>query len=166
MEEKLREEKGCYTYTELMRAVDKLDDREHEKLLSMLKINEILFLMNDEKEYDHYMDCLQQLVEYYMVVYSALEDVKKNIKIPVDEQADFSKGYDALPEEKKMDVALGMLNNPIFQKNCAKILTSDYKRIAKSDPTVGAIDALFGISKYFEKLIEQGIGCKHRYEME
>lgn len=165
MEEKLRE-KSDYTYTELMRAVDKLDDREHEKLLSMLKVNEILYIMNDEKEYDHYMDCLQQLVEYYMVVYSALEDVKKNIAIPMDEKADFSKGYDALPEEKKMDVALGMLNNPTFQKNCAKVLASDYKRIVNSDPVAGIIDALLGISEKYEKLVENGIGCDHVYEIE
>lgn len=121
----MKEETKEYSYKELMRAVEKLDDKEREKLLSVLKVSEILYLMNDEKEYDHYMDCLQQLIEYYMVAYSALNDLKKNISIPVDEKADFSDAYNALPEEKKMEVALGLLTNPTFVKSYAKVLTND-----------------------------------------
>lgn len=74
--------------------------------------------------------------------------------------------YEELDVDGKFDTALALMNEPSFQNNCSKILINDFKRIVKSDPTLNAIDNLFNFSRYYEKALERGIGCDHKYIVE
>ena len=40
------------------------------------------------------------------------------------------------------------------------------KRCINDDATLKALDQLFGVSKYFDRLISAGIGCDHEYRIE
>lgn len=73
--------------------------------------------------------------------------------------------YEKLSENQKKEIALRLLNNAEFQKDCCEILVSDMERIAKSDETVKAINDVFNITGWCKNLIKQGIGMNHKYEV-
>ena len=77
-----------------------------------------------------------------------------------------SEKYDALDDDEKKYIVLNLMNNPDFQKKCCEILCRDMKRCINDDATLKALDQLFGVSKYFDRLISAGIGCDHEYRIE
>ena len=84
---------------------------------------------------------------------------------PIKEQSIIEQ-YEELDTDGKFDTALALMNEPSFQKDCSQILIDDYKRIAKSDPVIGALNKVLNIGGYFERVLERGIGCDHKYIVE
>ena len=74
--------------------------------------------------------------------------------------------YEELDADGKFDTALALMNESSFQKDCSKILIDEYKRLAKTDPVIGALDKVLNIGGYFEGVLERGIGCDHKYIVE
>ena len=67
--------------------------------------------------------------------------------------------------DKKKEAALRLLNNGDFQKDCCEILVSDVEHIVNTDSTAKAINSIFDIVGWCKKLIKQGIGMNHKYEV-
>lgn len=127
-------------------------------------MDELLRVINSDKAYETYQACLNEIILLNQNFKQALTEVKTLIENPIFVPVDLSKDYSELEEDKKMQVALEMLNNPSFQKNCCKILMDEYKQVVESDSTMKLVDNLLGFSKYLEKAIKTGIGCNHKYE--
>lgn len=157
-----------YTYDEYLQttygALEKLTDDEKDSVLSNLKVREIFaFLTTDEKEkVDGYILELRNTILRYLKFHNAL---CKLLGIEQIKNSTILENYRALNADNKFDTALALMNEPDFQKDCSKILVNDYKRLAKSDPLIGALDKVLNVSGYFERAIAQSIGCNHKYEV-
>lgn len=157
-----------YTYDEYLEtvygALRTLTDDEKDSVLSNLKLQEIFaFLTTEEKEkVDAYKNELINTIMCYLKFYNAFCKLL-GIELPKDKT--IVESYRELDTDSKFDVALALMNESEFQKDCSKILIDDFKRIAKSDSTLNAIDKLFNFSKYFEGALERGIGLDHKYEV-
>ena len=151
--------KNNYTYDELFKACGVLNDKEKKLLFECFYSNNLLDIMNDEilfKQYcimfNEYERRYNELNLAFKRVYLALKNKNEN------EIKEFVSDYVKLPEEHKKQVALNMLNQPDFQRNCCDILVKEYERNVKTDSTLAALDKALGLGKYFRNLVEKGIG--------
>ena len=155
-----------YTYDEYLQtlfgALQTLTDEEKDSLLTNLKPSEIFaFLTMEEKEkIDEYIVELRKTILSYLKFHNA---ICKLLKIDLLEDKTIVEMYRELDADKKFESALDLMNEPDFQKDCSQILINDYKRLVKSDSFIGALDKLLNVSGCFERLLEQGIGCNHKY---
>lgn len=156
-----------YTYDEYLEtvygALRTLTDDEKDSVLSNLKPHEIFaFLTTDEKEkVNEYVKNFENTLLANLRYYNAL---CKLLGIELPKEKTIVESYRELNTDNKFDTALALMNEPDFQRDCSKILIDDYRRLAKSDPVIGALDKLLNMSGYFEKALAQGIGCDHKYE--
>lgn len=156
-----------YTYDEYLEtvfgALKTLTDDEKDCVLSNLKPHDIFaFITTNEKDkIDGYVNELRRSILTSLRYHNAL---CKLLGIEPLKDKTIEEQYKELDADDKFDAALALLNEPSFQKDCCKIMIEDFKRIANSDPALSAVDKLFNISGYFEKALEFGIGCDHRYE--
>ncbi len=157
-----------YTYDEYLQIVfgelEKLTNEEKDSLLSNLKLHEIFaFITTDEKEkVDGYINELRTTILDYLRFHNAL---CKLLGIESLKDKTIVESYRELDADCKFKTTLDLMNEPDFQKDCSQILVDDYKRLAKSDPFIEAINKTLNVSGYFEKLLKQGIGCNHKYEV-
>lgn len=157
-----------YTYNEYLDtvygALGTLTEEEKDAVLSNLKPHDIFaFITTDEKEkVDEYIKNLENTLLSNLRFYNSL---CKLLGIELPKEQTIAEQYERLDAEQKFDMALALMNKRDFQRDCSKILIDDFKRIAKSDPTLNAIDKLFNFSRYFEGALERGIGLDHKYEV-
>lgn len=157
-----------YTYDEYLEtvfgALKTLTDDEKDCVLSNLKPHDIFaFITTNEKDkIDGYVNELRRSILTSLRYHNAL---CKLLGIEPLKDKTIAEQYEELDTDSKFDVALTLLNDPSFQKNCCKILIEDMKRIVNSDPALSAVDKLFNISKFFETALERGIGCDHVYKI-
>lgn len=158
-----------YTYDEYLQvlygALRTLTDDEKDSVLSNLKLKEIFaFLTTDKKEeIDGYVFELRNTILTYLKFHNAF---CKLLKIEPLKSETIIERYRELDKDSKFNLAFELMNEPDFQKDCSRILINNYKRQAKSDPMIGAIDKVLNIGSYFERALAQSIGCEHKYEVE
>lgn len=155
-----------YGYDEILKVIDRLSEEEKAPLLANLKVSEICALLNSPNHIDKYL--LDTECHAYSLL-SMVESMRKlnQMSRDVDYTAeDYLADYDKFSEETRKKVVLDLLNNHDFQRKCVDVIVKDYERVVKSDATVAAIDSLFGVSKYFRKCVETGLGCDHKYIIE
>lgn len=152
----------CDKYLEtVLDALKPLTDEEKKSILSALKLNEIYDLLTKEEVASKYLEELRKTIMFYLEYHNVLCKLF-GLKEPKDKTV--TEKYKELDDDSKFNTALELMNEPSFQKDCSKILINDFKKVAKSDQTLSAIDKLFNISGYFEKALERGIACNHKYE--
>lgn len=165
-------EENKFTYEDVFNALNSMDEEKRAFLLEKVTVSSLLSGLNSEeggeeaiKEID---DCIAQwqlLESYLLELKTRLVTGEYNATSVVDKDT-ISEKYDDLKEDDKKYVVLNLMNNPDFQKKCCEILCSDMKRCINDDATLKALDQLFGVSKYFDRLISAGIGCDHEYRIE
>lgn len=162
----LLEEK--YTNEDVLKVLRKLPEFERDSLLTIFTVSDIRKLLNKSaKEYEQWNNEMNTLVEHYAMMLKTVELLYKGIDaMLLDDEKCFSSDYDKLTDEHRKRVALELLNNNDFQKNCCEILVKDYKRIVKSNDLLTVLDSVLGLGKYYEKCIQTGFGCDHKYEVE
>lgn len=165
-------EETKYTYDDLFQAVSCLDDEKKTFLMQTADMRHVLSMMNSDKTFEKTMKSIDTYIAYYQLLQAYLVDLKECLEsgsyivaagINVDT---ISENYDSLEEDEKKAVVLNLMNNPDFQKKCCEILCRDMKRCINDDATLKVLDQLFGVSKYFDRLISAGIGCDHEYRIE
>ena len=155
--------KTGHSYSEVMRAIDKLPEEEKTELLEFLKLNEITYLMDNAESVTAYCNDLIAYTNKLIAVAKALPKVYKMVNAPTDAVDDIVCEYDKLDEDKKKETALKLMNNGAFQKDCCEILVGDVERLVNENPTLKAIDNSFNIIGWYKKNIERGIGMNHKY---
>jgi len=157
-----------YTYDEYLQtlygALGTLTDDEKDSILSNLQPRDIFALITtDEKEkVDGYINELRSTLICYLKFHNAL---CKLLGIESLKDKTIVESYRELDADCKFKTTLDLMNEPDFQKDCSQILVDDYKRMAKSDSLIGAIDKVLNVSGCFGRLLKQGIGCDHKYEV-
>lgn len=158
-----------YTYDEYLEtvfgALKTLTNDEKDCVLSNLKPHDIFaFITTNEKDkIDGYVNELRRSILTSLRYHNAL---CKLLGIEPLKDKTIVEQYEELDTDSKFDVALALMNRSSFQKDCSKILIDDYKRLAKTDPVIGALDKVLNIGGYFERVLAQGIGCDHKYVVE
>lgn len=165
-------EENKFTYMEFFKVVNNMDEDKREFFLTNIEIPALLKTLNSEEEFESLIKELDEDAAYYQLMASYLLEVKSKLDSgkyrttgAIDKDT-ISEKYDALDEDEKKHIVLNLMNNPDFQKKCCEILCSDMKRCINDDATLKALDQLFGVSKYFDRLISAGIGCDHEYRIE
>lgn len=158
-----------YTYEKYLEtvygALRTLTDDEKDCVLSNLNPREIFALLaTDKKEnVDEFINGLKRMFQVYFRYHNAM---CKLLGIEPLKNKTITEQYKELNEKDRFDTALALMNEPSFQKDCSKILINDYKRIAKSDPTIRALEKVLNVGGHLENLLQQGIGSDHKYEIE
>lgn len=165
-------EENKFTYEDVFNALNSMDEIKKEFLIESIDWSQLLNMLNSEETFEAVLknidDCIAryQLLEAYLVeLKTKLITGEYNIAGEIDKNT-ISEKYDDLKEDDKKDVVLNLMNNGDFQKKCCEILSSDMKRCINTDATLRTLDRIFGVSKYFDRLISTGIGCNHQYRIE
>lgn len=164
-------EENKFTYEDIFNALNSMDAEKEFFLLENIN-DSMLYALNSEgrfdqklKEIDNHIAQWQLLESYLLELKTRLVTGEYNAASAIDKDT-ISEKYDDLKENDKKYVVLTLMNNPDFQKKCCEILCCDMKRCINDDATLKALDQLFGVSKYFDRLISAGIGCDHEYRIE
>lgn len=156
---------SALTYSEVIRAVERLTEEEKQIILNMTNIEQLSLLMTSKEAVDDYKKLLEEHIRTCHVATGAMSKLYEYVN-NLTNYTDFIVGnYKKLTDDQKKEIALKLLNNGEFQKDCCEILVSDMERIAKSDATVKAINDVFNITGWCKNLIKQGIGMNHHYEV-
>ena len=164
-------EENKFTYEDIFNALNSMDAEKEFFLLENIN-DSMLYALNSEDRFDQKLKEIHNHIAQWQLLESYLLELKTRIVTgeynasSVIDKDTISEKYDDLKEDDKKYVVLNLMNNPDFQKKCCEILCSDMKRCINDDATLKALDQLFGVSKYFDRLISAGIGCNHKYEVE
>ena len=157
-----------FTYEDVFNALNSMDTEKGAFLLENITVS-MLYTLNSEESFDYVIkeidNCIAQwqLLEAYLVeLKTKLVTGEYNVTGVINKET-VSEKYDCLEEAEKKEVVLELINNPDFQKKICQIMSDELKKVIKSDNTMKALDQLLGFSKYIDELIEQGIGCNHKY---
>lgn len=154
-----------HMYDVVMKAVAKLPDTEKETLMSQMTIQQLTNLLVSKDNLNVYMKSIIDTINVYSSLTSALTKVCNALNESIDGVDDIVCNYDKLEAGKKKEAALKLMNNAEFQKNCCEILVYDMERIVETDANVKAINSIFDIVGWCKKMIKQGIGMDHHYEV-
>lgn len=164
--------KNKYTYEDVFNALNSMDEEKRELLIERTDTYELLNLLNSEDLFEATLENVDDYIARYQLWQSYLLELKTRLVTgeyrttgAIDKDT-ISEKYDALDDDEKKYIVLNLMNNPDFQKKCCEILCRDMKRCINDDATLKALDQLFGVSKYFDRLISAGIGCDHEYRIE
>lgn len=157
--------KTGHSYSDVLKAIDKLAEEEKIELLEFLKLNEITYLMDNAESVTAYCNDLIAYTNKFIAIAKALPKLYKMVNAPTDAVNDIVCEYDKLDEDKKKETALKLMNNGAFQKDCCEILVGDVERLVNENPTLKAIDNTFNIINWYKKNVERGIGMNHKYEV-
>ena len=165
-------EKNKYTYEDVFNALNSMDEEKRELLIERTDTYELLNLLNSEDVFEATLENVDDYIARYQLWQSYLLELKTRLVTgeyratgAIDKDT-ISEKYAALDDDEKKYIVLNLMNNPDFQKKCCEILCCDMKRCINDDATLKALDQLFGVSKYFDRLISAGIGCDHEYRIE
>lgn len=154
-----------HTYDEVLKAVGKLSEKEKDFILRQMNLQDVLHITNTQEIVDNYCDLAKTYADAYILLSEVIRKIYANLNAPTDAVGDIVSDYKELSADQKKVVALDLLNNGDFQKDCCNILVKDFERVASENPTVKVLDNLLGFSKYFKRCINLGIGCDHKYEV-
>lgn len=157
--------KPAHSYSDILKAIDKLPEEEKAELLNLLKLNEITYLLESAESVSEYCQRLIAYADMNLAVAKALPKLYKMVNAPTDAVDDIVREYDKLDEDKKKETALKLMNNGAFQKDCCEILVGDVERLINENPTLKAIDNTFNIINWYKKNLKRGIGMNHKYEV-
>ena len=156
---------SALTYSEVIRAVERLTEEEKQIILNMTNIEQLSLLMTSKEAVDDYKKLLEEHIRTCHVAIGAMSKLYEYVN-NLTNDTDFIVGnYEKLTDAQKKEIALRLLNNNVFQKDCCNILVSDVEKIIKENPTLKAINDTFNIVGFYKKNIERGIGMNHKYEV-
>lgn len=165
-------EESKYTYEDVFNVLNSMDEEKREFLIERTDMPELLNLLNSEEAFEATLENVDGYIARYQLWQSYLLELKTRLvtgehnATSVIDKDTIPEKYDELKDGDKRRVVLNLMNNPDFQKKCCEILCSDMKRCISDDATLKALDQLFGVSKYFDRLISADIGCEHKYRIE
>lgn len=165
MAEETNTNNSTHIYDVVLKAITKLPDEEKEALLNLMTINNLVSLLVSQENLNEYVDNVLRVLDQYSLLVKALSDICNIMNETMDGVSDLVCDYDKLDADKKKEATLKLMNNSAFQKDCCDILVRDMERIVNEDATVKAFNDMFNITGWYKKLIKQGIGMNHKYEV-
>ena len=166
MAEETNTNNSTHIYDVVLKAITKLPDEEKEALLNLMTINNLVSLIVSQENLNEYVDNVLRVLDQYSLLVKALADICNIMNETMDGVSDLVCDYDKLDADKKKEATLKLMNNSAFQKDCCEILVGDMERIVNEDATVKAFNDMFNITGWYKKLIKQGIGMDHHYEVQ
>lgn len=157
--------KTAHSYSEVMRAIDKLSEEEKNVVLGFLKVNEIKILLDDKDAFIQYCNEWTVYANRLTLFINSMKKLYEMIDMPTDTVDEIVCDYNKLDEDKKKEITLKLMNNGTFQKDCCKILVGDMERLVKESPTLKNINDTFNIVGWYKRNVERGIGMNHKYEV-
>ena len=165
-------EENRFTYEDVFNVLNSMDGIKKEFLIESIDLSQLLNMLNSKEAFEAVLKNIDDCIARYQLLDAHLVELKTklitgeyNVAGVIDKNT-ISEKYDDLKEDDKKDVVLNLMNNGDFQKKCCEILSSDMKRCINTDATLRILDRIFGVSKYFDRLISTGIGCNHQYRIE
>lgn len=165
-------EENRFTYEDVFNVLNSMDGIKKEFLIESIDLSQLLNMLNSKEAFEAVLKNIDDCIARYQLLEAHLVELKTklitgeyNVAGVIDKNT-ISEKYDDLKEDDKKDVVLNLMNNGDFQKKCCEILSSDMKRCINTDAILRILDRIFGVSKYFDRLISTGIGCNHQYRIE
>jgi hypothetical protein len=160
----MEENERAYTNEEIFKAITRLPEEEQQIILTTLGVDNIKAACASKTNIEACNQALHEKADITIKISNALTQVYENVNNPITASCDdIMRDYDKLKKENKKMLALTLLNNNTFQKDCCEIMIADLKREIAEDQSLKAVDSMFNISGFLEKCLCNGIGLNHTY---
>jgi hypothetical protein len=158
------ETEKTYTNDEVLKAISRLGDEQQQIIISSFSVDNIKMVCSNKANLNACKEALIEKANISIKIADAITELYNNLNNPsVASCADIMGDYDKLNEEKKKELALGLLNNGTFQRDCCEILIADMERIITENPTLKNLDNIFNLTGFYQKCLRDGIGLNHTY---
>jgi hypothetical protein len=158
------ETEKTYTNEEIFRAITRLTDEQQHIIILSFPIDNIKMVCSSMANLNACKEALIEKANISIKIADAITEIYNNLNSPSAAScADIMGDYDKLDEEKKKELAIELLNNGTFQKDCCEILISDMERIIAENSTLKNLDNIFNLTGLYKNCLKDGIGLNHTY---
>ena len=156
MEENKQITESKITYSEILKAVDKLPEEEKEILLNFMKLDELRNILNTCESANKYSMDLLAFARFYASISDIILKLSGYISNPENEVDVIMEKYSGLDDSEKKRVALNMLGQKDFLKDGREILHEEFDKWEKMNPRTKIlskslmefIESIFSLRKY------------------
>lgn len=156
MEESKQITENKITYSEILKAVDKLPEEEKEMILNFMKVEELRNILNTSESADKYSMDLLAFARFYASVSEIIQKLSRHITNLESEVDVIMEKYSELDDVEKKRVALNMLGQKDFLKDGREILQEEFDKWEKMNPRTKILskslmefmESIFSLRKY------------------
>lgn len=148
-----------FTTLEVMKAIEKLDEKYRNLLLNNLQVDLITTIVNTKENYDYVIKQWGKEIEKYSLMTASIRLLADELMTPEEKVVTVVDEYASMNKEEKMDFCTKLYQDLEFQKNmCSLIIDTATKEI----PEIVNVFKLFGVdfAKEIKKVLEIGNECK------
>lgn len=156
MEENKQVTEQKITYSEILKAVNRLPEEEKEMILNFMKVDELRNILNTSESADKYSMDLLAFARIYASISDIIQKLSRYITNPESEVDVMMKKYSELDDVEKKNIALNMLGQKEFLKDGREILQEEFDKWEKMNPRTKIlskslmefIESIFSLRKY------------------
>lgn len=135
-------EKQEFTTLEVIKAIERLDEKHRDSLLKNLKIDLITTVINSKESYDCAIQECEKEIERFSLMADSIRLLADTLMTPEEKVTDTVDKYISMNEEEKKDFCIKIYKDMEFQRNlCCEIMDNAKREI----PEVMNVFKLFGV---------------------
>lgn len=140
------------TYSEILKAVDKLPEEEKEMILNFMKVEELRNILNTCESADKYSMDLLAFARFYAFIADVIQRLSGIIRNPESEVDVIMKEYDSLGVAEKKEIATNLLCRNEFLENAHEYIRDGFNKWTNINPNLKALTG--GLLKLTESCVK------------
>ena len=155
MEEIKQVTENKITYSEIMKAVDKLPEEEKEMILKFLKVEEIKYVLESKELTEQYSHNLLEAATFYVTMTGIVQKLSDYISNPDNEVEAVMTTYNGLDDAEKKEVAFNLLCKNEFLSNAREFIQDGFDKWTHVRPEIKATtDGLLKLTESCVRLMK------------
>ena len=138
MEENKQITENKITYSEIMKAINKLPEEEKEILLKSLKMEEIKNVIGSKELTEQYSHNLLEAATFYVTMTNIVQKLSNYISNPDNEVDAMMTTYTGLDDNQKKEVAFNLLCKTEFLSNAREFIQDGFNQWNHIRPEIKA----------------------------
>lgn len=136
MEENKQITESKITYSEIMKAVDKLPEEEKDTILKFLKVEEIKYVLCSKERTEDYSKRLLEAATFYVTMTNIVQKLSNYICNPDNEVEAVMTTYNGLDDAEKKEVAFNLLCQNEFLSNAREFIQDGFSKWTHIKPEI------------------------------
>lgn len=136
MEENKQIVENKITYSEIMKAVDKLPEEEKETILKFLKVEDIRYVLESKELTEQYSHNLLEAATFYVTMTNIVQKLSNYLSNPDNEVEAVMTTYNGLDDAEKKEVAFNLLCQNEFLSNAREFIQDGFSKWAHIKPEI------------------------------
>lgn len=136
MEENKQTTEQKITYSELLKAVERLPEEEKEMILKSLKMEEIKYVLESKELTEQYSKNLLEAATFYVTMTNIVQKLSNYVSNPESEVDVVMTTYNGLDDAEKKEVAFNLLCKNEFLSNAREFIQDGFDRWTHIKPEI------------------------------